>query len=525
MVNETSATPASRTLETVPLLDLIGLQSHLIHLCGSNVPPWVNSEVGSSRNSMAAQEMPPRNDHQDPLSSPITWAASFISADVRAARIEKGWSGHVTQGLSVSADALHQQFINMGRKAKGLIDMSAIPAATRAAIGRIFVPGKPGSARLEPEEMAKLREAMSEENCPTLPLKLQLGDTSDTAITLHFKNSPVGHIRQTEEKGKGNAPQAKPASLFYTLIGLHTLSNGNASRWLRTPDGAKPMPEQEMINATGAAEQAVVTLDRVRQELERQLTEMKKHDIRLKDVEPKKVIAEHFDINREALKKIWQKEAGFLQVAVEIAKLTNREQKTILEMLSLIGETQHMQPVLENADQARRLVQAGMYRAQNNFRNWDGEPNSEWPKILKKYALDPEKLHDTLTDVANKHPGDSQAIVNHPETKKFIALIRDVAAQKNDRALQNLPLLLSRTPQQQLEDIDRTMRGNKSWIDRNIIDTRRRSATVQALKEGYSSEQIGRAIETTAGQDGKKFSRRLLDEIHKEEPEGPARKG
>ncbi|NBO17953.1 MAG: hypothetical protein EBV03_01775 [Proteobacteria bacterium] len=505
-------------LDTISLAELTKLQRSLINLCGGTIGPTVRDpETGFVYNgftSMAYAEFPPERMPYDALSSSIIWAPSFVPADVRAKRLEKNWAPSVVSGLAIVTDELHQQFINMGRRAKALIDMEKISPEIRSAVGRIFVPGKAGSKGLNESEMEQLSAALKDPKA-VVPLKIRLGDDKSDIVTLPFANTEISE---------------RKTPLLYMLIGLHALAGGNVSRFREETGKTVPMPEHAFTKGTGAAEDAVVSLKAVQNELIRQLGEMKKHDKRLSNIDPETVINRQFDLDRAAFGKVLSQQKDFLQLAVPIARLTQhyftkedlkfvRPIPTdpaipILKLIELAGEYPQARPVMKNADYARRLLSAAKYRV-------DAVIERHGDIIPKNLSLDLPQFKQLIEDIAKASPDNPDAVIKHPSTVKFLKLTDFLAKTVDDKPLADLPYMLG-IRKSVIERVDTTMRGEKSWLDRNIIDTRRRSATVQALKEGYSGEQIGQSIEKVAERDGKKFSKRLLSEIHKQDPQGPS---
>ncbi|MBY0406285.1 MAG: hypothetical protein K2Q01_01215, partial [Rickettsiales bacterium] len=313
-------------IDTVQVKDLIALHNDLFDLSGERSTQPIIGVPGakSAVSELITHEFPKPDAQHDPLSSPASWAPSYVSAKVKKEREAKGWKPTLAEGLAISLDGIHQQFVNMGRTAKLLIDIKELEPETQRLIARIFMPGTTKTSGLSPEEVVKLQTSLAREQ--PVPIRLALGE-GEAKTTLYFKNNPVGNEGE---------------SILNTLMSLNTLANGNVSRQYRGPDNKiVKMPEFALLSAAGAADAAVRTMDRVREELERQLTEMKKTDPRLRDIDPSTVIARQFDINRDALKAIIEKQAGFLQVAGVIAPITMNNlhpRKTLKQLLSLIGK-------------------------------------------------------------------------------------------------------------------------------------------------------------------------------------------
>lgn len=488
------------TLSEVSLLQLSLLQRQLIGASGGTIPPVVYDDKGRAHNgfnSMALQEHPPEQPWLKAISSPISWAPSFITADVRKQRLDKGWSAGVTSGLAITTDALHQQLVNMGRKAKGLIDWKAMPDSIRTVVERISIPGSAQRPPvLSPETLHELTTAM--DNLTEVPIKLQLGESKESEQTFLFKNAPTGLGKQ---------------SLLHTLVGLHTLSNGNVSRFNTTKEATSvAQPDRILLESTGAAEQAVQTLETVRTNLLEQLKEMQRTDVRLKGIDLEKMLQRQFDINREAFRKNLEEQADFLQVAGLMLRMKNfgvkyydENRKEVMidraepvaKCLRLIGRTLDEKPRLTNADQARRLIESIGYCTKEAIEPTLSESN-KWNRMQARYRFDQARLEQANRKLAEQEPENSAAIILQPDTQKLLELAMAVAKKQNIAPLKLAVQVAQECAQEKLAPIEKGLRGPAHWLDRHIYDRRRKSSIVTALKEGYTDGQIAAAVEKAA---------------------------
>ncbi len=495
-----------KMLDTISLRELSMLMSDLLRLSGGGRPPLVRDQNGEGTmgfDSMGMQEFLPPDKQLDPLSSHIMWSGSFMPAQARVLRVEKGWANSITTGLAVTTDTLHQQLINFGRNSKALIDMKELDEDMRASISSIAVPFSTRSEGLTSDGVADLLAAMQYRK--HIPIKLKLHEGVDRQ-TIQFENT------------HGIGPKGK--SLLSVLIGLNTLSNGNVSRNTVVDHKAVFTPEKELL-VVGAAQDAVNTLQQVKTELVRQLTKLKASgDKRFEGVDVDEVVSANFDLNRKALARVIKKEAGFLKVASVIADLVHpavEPVKTIDTVLGLIDEPHVEIPIVENADQAKRLVMAAAYKTTQHYgETW--QPSKQWKQIQRKYNIDTLQLGKELDSIAMHSPENPKAIMQHPETEKLMRLVELTAEKFNDAALMRMIETVEPHRQVHIEKLGETLRGPKTILGKLGLDRRRASALVDAVKAGLCKEEIGEAGERAAAryEEGKtSFSDLLREETGK----------